>query len=291
VKVAAVAGSVLVAAGLVGAALAFRGGGSNASTATSESEAAPVGKGQGFPSPPAGAVVYAHEWGRYALALGVVPQRGQVLAQVSVVGTQGVGVSGLPISVNGHAAAACGEGCYSATLAGTPSSIDVRARSTQWHVALPARWPPRDASALLARAGRAWRALRSVSFHESLASDPTHSVVSAWRVEAPDRVAYQVAGGWAGIVVGERRWDRSPTSKRWVPSAQTRLTQPLPAWARVTDAHILGTRTFAGRPAWFTLAIDRKTDLTLDSHMTATSHFMHDVYGAFNTTSQISPPR
>jgi len=29
-----------------------------------------------------------------------------------------------------------------------------------------------------------------------------HSTTSSWRVEAPDRVAYQVQGGWAGIVVG-----------------------------------------------------------------------------------------
>jgi hypothetical protein len=299
VKVAALAGSVLVAAGLVGVALAFHGGGLNSSTG---SDVTPIGKGPGFPRPPHGAVVYAREWRRDALALGVVPQRGQVLAQVSVLGTQGVGVAGLPVSVNGRAAAACGKGCYSTTLAGAPSIIDVHVRSTEWRIALPSMWPPRDAAALLARAGRAWRSLRSLSFHESLSSDPTHSAKSAWRVEAPDRVAYQVVGGWAGIVVGERRWDRSPTSKRWIRSSQTRLTQPLPTWVRVTDAHILGTTTVAGRPAWrvsffdpetpawFTVTIDRETYLTLDSHMTATSHFMHDVYGAFNTTPQISPP-
>jgi len=116
-------------------------------------------------------------------------------------------------------------------------------------------------------------------------------------------VAYQVEGGWAGIVVGGRRWDRSPAGKHWVSSAQSRLTQPVPAWVRVTDAHVLGTTTVDGRPAWrvsffdpgtpawFTVAIDRKTFYTLDSRMTATAHFMHDVYDSFDTTPAIRPPR
>jgi hypothetical protein len=107
------------------------------------------------------------------LALGVVPQRGQVLAQVSVVGPQGNGVSGLDVHVNGAAASECGSGCYRTTLAGTPANVVVRVRSTTWRVALPAAWPPRDARALLERAGQAWRSLHSLSFHERLASDST----------------------------------------------------------------------------------------------------------------------
>ena len=238
-----------------------------------------------------------------ALALGVVPQRGHVLVQVSVLGPQGTGVSGLHVQVNGEGASACGSGCYRTSLSGTPASIDVRVRSTRWRVALPAAWPPRDASVLLERAGRAWRSLHSLSFHEHLASDSVHSTTSSWRIEAPDRVAYQVQGGWAGIVVGARRWDRSSAARRWKPSVQSRLTQPVPGWVRVTDAHVLGRAVVNGRPAWrvsffdpgtpgwFTLAIDRRNFRTLDSRMTATAHFMHDVYGSFNTTPPITPPR
>ena len=148
-----------------------------------------------------------------------------------------------------------------------------------------------------------WRSLHSLTFHEHLASDAVHETTSTWRIEAPDRLAYQVLGGYAGIVVGDRRWDRSPTAKRWVPSAQSRLTQPVPSWVRVTDAHVLGTAIVGGRsawrisffdpgtPAWFTVAIDRKTFHTLDSRMTTTAHFMHDVYSSFDTTPAILPPR
>ena len=54
--------------------------------------------------------------------------------------------------------------------------------------------------------------------------------------------------GWAGIVIGGKRWDREPGSSRWVSSAQTRLTQPIPGWVKVTDAHVLGRTTLRGRP-------------------------------------------
>ncbi|MDQ1511956.1 MAG: hypothetical protein QOG50_3800 [Actinomycetota bacterium] len=299
VKFIAVVGSVVVVAGLVGAAFAFRSGSPSAPAAAATTS----DNGKGFPQPPRGAVVYAREWGGDAIALGVVPQKGHVLAQVSVLGPQGIGVSRLQVSLNGQAATACGAGCYRTTLRGVPASVDVRVRSTRWQVALPAPWPPRDASAVLERAERVWRSLHSLTFHEHLASDAIHETTSTWRIEAPDRVAYQVQGGYAGIVVGDHRWDRSPTAKRWVPSAQSRLTQPVPAWVRVTDAHVLGTAIVGGRPAWrisffdpgtpawFTVAIDRQTFHTLDSRMTATAHFMHDAYSSFDTTPAILPPR
>src|SRR5262249_30241875 len=43
----------------------------------------------GFPAPPQRAVVYSRQFGRNALALGVVPRAGEVVAQASVVGPEG----------------------------------------------------------------------------------------------------------------------------------------------------------------------------------------------------------
>jgi len=180
------------------------------------------------------------------------------------------------------------------TLSGT--------RNGSWHVALPGAWPPRPAGSLVARAGRVWRALDSLTFDEQLTSGVGISVSSTWRVERPDRVAYVVKGGWAGIVVGTKRWDRAPGSSRWEASSQSRLPQPLPAWVGVTDAHVLGNVTYHGRRAvkvsffdppsraWFTLVIDRKTFRTLDVWMVTNAHFMRDVYRAFNSTPAIVPP-
>jgi hypothetical protein len=103
-------------------------------------------------------------------------------------------------------------------------------------------------------------------------------------------------------VIGTRRWDRAPGAKRWETSPQTRLHQPVPPWASARDAHVLGEVTYRGRPAvrvsffdpgspaWFTLVLDRKTFRTLDLRMVTNAHFMHDVYGSFDSTPAIVPP-
>jgi hypothetical protein len=265
-----------------------------------------------FPAPPEGAVVYSRRLGSSVLALGVVPQRGSVLVQASVVGLQGRGVSGLAVTFAVQrvtkVAAACGAGCYRATLltSGRPVGVDVVLHGGQtghWHVALPAAWPPPAAAGLLARAGAVWRSLRSLSFSESLASGAGHVSLSTWRIQAPDRVAYEVKGGWAGVVVGDTRWDKRPGATHWVSSPQTRLTQPVPGWVKVTDAHVLGSTIVRGRPAWrisfydpgtpgwFTVLADKTSLRIYQVRMTATAHFMRDDYRSFNTTPAILPPR
>ena len=309
------AGAVVLAAPIA-AALALRPGsdalGSVTRPAAAPTAAAPASSRPHFPAPPAGAVVYSRELGSNALALGIVPQAGGVLTQASVVGPQGTGVSGLDVAfrVSGTRMTAmdCGAGCYRATFATAhpPASVDVILSgrdAVSWHVELPAQWPPPDGSALMAAVGKAWRSLRSLSYSETLSSGPGHTVLSAWQAAAPDRIAYQVKDGWAGIVVGGTRWDKAPGAKRWVSSAQTRLTQPVPSWAKVTDAHILGSASVRGRPAWrvsfydpatpgwFTVLVDKATLRSYQVRMTATAHFMQDDYGAFNTTAPIVPPR
>ena len=256
----------------------------------------------GFPAPPKGAVLYARQLGDEALALGVVPGRGGVLAQASVLGGQGKGVSGLTVTLNGKRAQSCGSGCYRVRLAGRPRSVTVHVRKTNWNVDLPTPWPPRDGTAIVDQATAAWRGLNSLSFEERLASSARHATRSTWRVEAPGKVAYRIPGGPEGIVIGERRWDRDTPKGNWIESRQTRLTQPVAAWTAAQDAHVLGAGVLRGRPvwkvsffdpgtpAWFTVAIDKKTYHTLETDMIATAHFMHDVYGAFNATPAIKPP-
>ena len=292
--------AVVVAAGLL---LAIGRTGAGAAAAASPS----------FPAPPSGATVYSRQRGNDALALAVVPrQEGVVLVRVSVVGRQGNGIDGLRVSLvmagQKKRAVRCDVGCYGASFApgSAPHAVDVSiagGETTQWHVDLPAVWPPRDGSEVVRRAGAAWRKLHSLTFRERLASGTGQVAISTWRIQAPDRLAYQVLRGWAGVVIGGRRWDRAPGSSTWQPSAQTRLHQPVPFWVSATDAHILGPATVAGRPAirvsffdpgspaWFTIVVDRTTYRTLDSRMVTNAHFMHDVYGSFNSTSPIVPPR
>ena len=306
---AAVMGAVALVAAPIGAALALRPSAGAGATATPApvASAAPAQPSvrAGFPAPPSGAVVFARQLGADALALGVVPEHGRVLVQASVLGSQGQGASGLPVSFAVGAArangTACGPGCYRATLP-YAGAVDVVVRGTRWHVALPTPWPAADANALVLHAGQAWRALQSVTYSERLASGPRRAVTSVWRVTAPDRIAYQVRGGWAGVIVGARRWDRPPGG-RWAASAQSPVTQPQPFWVSAVDAHILAAKTVRGRavwevsffdpgtPAWFDVLLDRETLRTLELHMVTTAHFMHDVYGSFDTTPRVQPPR
>lgn len=265
-----------------------------------------------FPAPTRGAVVFTRQDGGTVLALGVTPQAKSLRLQASAVGQQGVGTKGLGVSfaVGGRSAraSACGPGCYRATLPAPaqPRAVDVTVSGggldTRWHQPLPAAWPAPSGATLMQNANHVWRSLKSLAYVEHLASDPTHAVTSTWRVSAPDRAAYQVVGGYGGIIIGGRRWDRAPGG-RWLPSAQTSpITQPVPFWKRVTDAHVLGSATVAGRPvwlvsffdpvtpAWFQVALDKQTGHTLKLQMMTTAHFMHDTYGSFDSAAPITPP-
>ena len=250
-----------------------------------------------FPAPPANAVVFSREDGADALALAVVPRGANVLVQASVVGPQGTGVRGLSVTLGARLASACGGGCYRATLP-LSQAIDVRVGTTHWLVRLPAPWPPRSASALVARATHVWRSLRTLVFYDRLASDSAHVVVSTWRAVAPDRLAYRIKGGDAAVIVGGHRWDRAPGG-RWIESPQTvRLRQPVPVWQSATDAHIVGATATTWRitffdprtPGWFAISVDKRTLRTLDLRMTTTAHFMHERYGPFDAPLSVAPP-
>jgi hypothetical protein len=301
-----------VAAVVLVAELLSRTPGPVQAAAPAASPAAPAPAPPAFPAPPAGAVVFARADGSNVLALAARPSGTSLLLQASVVGPQGRGVAGLEASFSlGNRtarAAACGPGCYRTVVpaAGRPAAVLVKLRggpaATSWRVALPGRWPPADATELIGRAGRVWRSLRSLTYRERLASDPAHAVTSVWRVAAPDRLAYQVKGGYASVVIGGRRWDRAPGG-RWIESSQSSpVRQPVPFWQAVADAHVLGSGRVGGRatwrvsffdratPAWFEVSLDKRTLHTLELSMVATAHFMHDVYGGFDEPAGIRPP-
>src|SRR5438105_4738674 len=131
----------------------------------------------------------------------------------------------------------------------------------------------------------------------SLASSPTNRVVTRFEMVAPDRLAYRIKGGQQAVVIGAHRWDRSPGG-RWVPSAQTSLHIPAAPWSLIRDAHVIGRTPRLWRvafldptvPAWFEITLHRRTLRTLDVHMTAAAHFMHDRYLRFNAPLHITPP-
>jgi hypothetical protein len=308
-----IGGSVLLLAAIVATTLVLTAGGSGSGLATPR--VLPAAQPR-FPGPPHGAVVYAREDGADALALAVVPREHGVGLQASVVDGDGAGVVGLRVSfrvtardgVSTTPGTACGTGCYHASVNLETRPLDVRVRvarpgrQTTWNVRLPAAWRPASGSAIIARATRVWKGLRTLSYLDHLGSDQTHVLVTHWQAVAPDRLAYQIDAGSQAIIVGRTRWDRASGSASWQSSTAVRLHQPQPFWVSATDAHVLGSGRLAGHavwhvsfydprtPAWFLVAIDKKTLRTLDLHMTATAHFMHDSYGPFNVPIKIVPP-
>ena len=248
------------------------------------------------PPPPAGAVVLAREAGNLGVAIEVEPKR----ITAVVLSPAGGGLSGLDIEIDGQRAEPCGSGCYS--VAARPTrAVAVRVAGfgpTQTvRFVLPAQAPAGDV--LLRSATAAYRSLRSVTYRERLAANATDAIVARWRLESPNRLAYRIAGGAQGIVIGDRRWDRETPRGTWVESQQTPLPQPATQWQYATNAHVIAqtpattTVSFADPtiPAYFTYTFDRKTLRPRVMHMTAASHFMVDTYLGFNGPRVIRPPR
>jgi len=271
----------------------------------------------GFPSPPSGAVVFARQDGANAVALALISKGQRLSLQASVVGPNGRGVAGLSVGFTVSPSASrvvrvrgvtCGLGCYAATATtGAPSRVAVTigrgAEPRRIEFVLPRAWPHTDAGALVRRSGRVWQNLKTLVWHERLASDRRHVIRTVYRVAAPDRLSYQVAGGAAAVVIGNRRWDRASPTDSWQRSSQEPpLLQPAPFWSDVRNAHIVASPTVRGHrawritffdprtTAWFTVVLDRQSLRTLDLEMVTTAHFMHDVYGPFNKPLQLRPP-
>jgi copper transport protein len=255
--------------------------------------------------PPRGALVLAREAGALAVALAVEPRR----LTATVLGPSGEALTGLPVSFRVGSATLrahpCGRGCYEAVapelaraktvelvLPGQPVRFELP-RSTQ------------RAAAIVARAARVTRHLRSLVYVESLRSGPKGGIVTTWRMAAPNRVTYDINGGGAAVVIGRTRWDRDSASRPWTRSQQIpALRVPQPAWGDVArNARVLGTGSIGGRPvwivsfanptipAWFTVWIDRKSYRTLRLRMTAAAHFMFHRYLEFDRPLRIVPPR
>jgi len=168
---------------------------------------------------------------------------------------------------------------------------------------LPKR--PRPAAAIVARAAKVTRALRSLVYLESLRSGPSAGLLTTWSLKAPNQVEYRIKGGADAVVLGTRRWDRTHAGAPWRRSEQLpALKVPQPAWGAVaTNAHVLREGAVRGRPvwivsfanptipAWFTAWIDKRTYRPLQVRMTAAAHFMLHRYLAFDQPLTISPPK
>jgi copper transport protein len=260
-------------------------------------------------------------FGRQAdeLAVGIAATRvaGEVAVDATVLGRDGAGAGGLRVDVAQDAprpswshARLCGHGRYCArvrTSAQAPRLlVRVRRRSGRASIVsatLPARPQPARAAALVAADERAIRGLHSLAITERLASDSTHVLRTTWQMVAPDRLSYTGRAAGEAIVIGNRRWDRANRAARWRRSVQDpRLRLPALDWSSAEDPSLLGPGTFRGTPvwlvsfrdptvpAWFEVAIDRRTLRPLVVRMVAAGHFMARRYERFDERLRIEPP-
>jgi hypothetical protein len=303
----------LVIAGVVAAAIALSGSGSGKGSAvdTSRITSSLEASSNTPPPPPRGALVLAREAGTRAVALAV--ERGaQRRLTATVLGSSGGGESGLRVSFRlgpgggpSLPARPCGPGCYSARFPANAalSRVQVLLAGSRVTFRVPATLT--RAGAIVRRAGRVFRGLKSLVYLESLRSGPTGGIVTTWRLEAPDSLTYRIHGGAAAVVIGRTRWDRDEPGGPWRRSAQLpQLSVPQPTWGDVAiDAHAIGSARVDGRPvwvvtfvnpttpAWFTAWIDQRSYRTLRLRMTAAAHFMFHRYESFDEPLRIRPPK
>ena len=225
--------------------------------------------------------------------------------RVSVLSPEGGGQAGLKIALQAGGATtalpACATGCYQANVATSAlnGTVSVKVGSASYPFVLPASLELPDGTADVNRAGRVWRRLKTLVWRERLAASPTEVLHTVYEAVAPHGLSYEIETGGAAIIIGETRWDRSSKTSKWIRSTQDPpVTQPVPYWVSVSDAHVVGTRagvldvTFfdPGTPAWFEARIDEKSGRTLTLRMIATAHFMQHVYGPFNAPIHLNPP-
>ncbi|HSX21909.1 MAG TPA: copper resistance protein CopC [Gaiellaceae bacterium] len=243
--------------------------------------------------PASDAVVLGQRDGSFAAALAVRPS-GDAMATFVATDAKAVDVG--PVTISGRPTTSCGVGCYSGTA---PASGVV----TVTHGAVSLRFDfgtPSETPELAARIGEVYRHSRSVVYDQQIATSLAAPTNTRWVEVAPDEYSYRIKGGPEAIVIGTRRWDRTPGS------AWKRSTTVAEAWTTpwgygpITNAHLLRQepRTFVvsffgaslAYPAWFTAVVDRRTLRLVRLQMTAAAHFMHVRYVSWNKDITLKPP-
>jgi copper transport protein len=237
------------------------------------------------PLPPADAIVVARELGPYGVALASEQSRLTVL----VLSPAGGGADALDVRIDGHDPARCGHGCYRIDERhGDMTSVFVEGITRDFPSPVPGHANRTSLRSFISY----FQASRSIEYEERLASSPTNVLISRWRLEAPNRVAYTIRGGSQAVVIGAHRWDRASPRAPWVESSQTPLPQPTVPFRRATNVWQISTHDVVfvdpTIPGYFDLEFhERPTAL----HMIAAAHFMTDRYVSFGSAPRLRAPR
>ena len=232
--------------------------------------------------------------------------RDQLLGTVRLLNIDAKPVDG-SIELAAGSALACGTGCWQDLSASErpPARGHDRCRWVERTVALPASWAPSKtgaARALLARAQRSMRELRTARLDESVTSGLGQTVRTRYRFRAPDRMAYTTDAGVRLIALGKTVYDFAPGggfTKRpfgadgfhFAEFFNWRIYARSARWLGGHGRFVKLGIFDQGTPVWERLTVDRRTDRVVEERLVAPGHFMLRRWFAFNQPERIVAPR
>jgi copper transport protein len=213
-----------------------------------------------------------------------------------------------PVELDGGELEGCGVGCWriAVTDPGSELTLRVEDQGIEHAVTVPSDWEPnrsKQAARLLARAQERMRGLRTLRMRESLTSGIRgYTVRTAYRYQAPDRIAYRTSTGTRLVAIGKSGYEsiegepfrRRPFGAdgfqfenvfRWTVYGRD------VRWIKSDDDTAQIALYDEATPVWYRLTIDRSTHRVLRERMIAGGHFMSRRYLGFNQPVLIEPPR
>ena len=266
-----------------------------------------------LPAPGPDELAVADQTGSHVVAAWIRRRQSGVSATIRVLDFRGR-PSKASLQVAGARLASCGQGC--ATLSLSPAAktlrVGVRDRGRTAVAALPATWSAGGAErarALLDRAERTMRALRSVRQLEEVTSGPGTFARTRYALRAPNRMAYTTDRGVEAVMIGNRRWFRTgvgPWQKneapgdipfrtsgffRWTPYASSIQLLSTPGRGagrrRVAEVALMDP----GTPVWTRLVIDTRTGRVLHERLVARSRSVVHRNFDFDAPVFVTAPR
>jgi hypothetical protein len=247
---------------------------------------------------PSALAVAKHE---RSLLVGVAARPGGPVEVAALRAEDAVPTEDLRLQLDGRAveAKSCGAGCSridAPVLRGSSSRLSVSAGSSTLTFDLPAALPPSGAS-LFDHAQRTMAGLHSFRYLERLSSGGA-TVVTRYKVEAPNRLQLRTASGFETVIIGHERWDYH--GDRWEHTPFPGLTmKEVLMWFQAKNARIVGRKNGLTElaafglepvPAWFRLEVEPNGRVA-DAEMIAPSHFMVHRYSDFDGDLSIEAPR